>query len=144
MGATSWWKGTAIGDTNQVVLTLTYISPISYFQLLIGMIDPSGLSQYPGWPLRNLLALLSHQGGAGKVGLVCGEPGSPSKLHPTASFSYLSMMHDVASEDLVLSRKCSSGSGGHLRQHCHYPDHTRLRSRHWWVEFCKGREDLAG
>ncbi|KAF8936561.1 Autophagy protein 7 [Dissophora ornata] len=40
-------------------------------QMIIGFADPSSLDSHPGWPLRNLLALLQHQWKVTKVRVLC-------------------------------------------------------------------------
>lgn len=34
---------------------------LHFYQVTVGVYDPCTLSQHPGWPLRNLLLLLSHR-----------------------------------------------------------------------------------
>ncbi|KAH8556407.1 hypothetical protein BGW37DRAFT_536498 [Umbelopsis sp. PMI_123] len=57
IGSLSQWKEfISIGDTENV---------------LLGFVDPSGLQEHPGWPLRNLLAYANVRLGLRKVQILC-------------------------------------------------------------------------
>jgi Ubiquitin-like modifier-activating enzyme ATG7 N-terminus len=41
------------------------------YQVLLGFVDPSGLRDHPGWPLRNLLAYANVRLGLHRVQILC-------------------------------------------------------------------------
>eukprot|EP00043_Microstomoeca_roanoka_P004172 m.48011 g.48011 ORF g.48011 m.48011 type:complete len:677 (-) comp12369_c0_seq2:92-2122(-) len=59
---------TAGAEAKPAVLPLSALTPAMFDDksIFFGFADPCGMETYPGWPLRNFLALLSHHGGANK------------------------------------------------------------------------------
>ncbi|KAG0331401.1 Autophagy protein 7 [Podila humilis] len=49
----------------------TFYAGCSDDQIIVGFADPSSLDSHPGWPLRNLLALLQHQRKRTNVKVLC-------------------------------------------------------------------------
>jgi ubiquitin-like modifier-activating enzyme ATG7 len=53
------------------VVSRTRIHDLSQKQVLIGFVDPSGLQEHPGWPLRNLLAYANIRLGLQRLNVLC-------------------------------------------------------------------------
>jgi ubiquitin-like modifier-activating enzyme ATG7 len=60
---------------------LTYLL---FLQVIVGFADPSSLDSHPGWPLRNLLALVHYRWKVSKVRVLCFRE-VPGKQDITAS-----------------------------------------------------------
>ncbi|PWN43344.1 putative APG7-component of the autophagic system [Ceraceosorus guamensis] len=63
-----------------------FFANVSEDERIVGFVDPSPLSDSPGWPLRNLLALLSVRYGVRKIRVVAWKDPLGSQISSTATY----------------------------------------------------------